>query len=139
MKKALFFLLAYFATTHVMAADDVILFPANGATDVCPDTRLTITFPEEVTLGNKGMIRVFDCETGRLVDQLDMSIPPGPTESQPRNPDAVYTPVPYQYLSQNITNRNTKAGTPSGAAQKDRSIGKYQLSIIGGFSDGFHF
>ena len=63
MKKALFFLLAYFATTHVMAADDVILFPANGATDVCPDTRLTITFPEEVTLGNKGMIRVFDCET----------------------------------------------------------------------------
>ena len=74
MNKALFFLLAYFATTHVMAVDDVILFPANGATDVCPDTRLTITFPEEVTLGNRGMIRVFDCETGRLVDHHNVRI-----------------------------------------------------------------
>ncbi|MBR5084493.1 MAG: carbohydrate esterase, partial [Prevotella sp.] len=85
------------------------------------------------------MIRIFDCSTGKLVDQLDMSIPPGPTESQPRNPDAIYTPVPYQYVSQQITNRNTKPGTPSGAAEKAKDLGKYQLSIIGGFSDGFHF
>ncbi len=120
-------------------ADDVTFFPANGATDVCPDTPLTLTFPDEVSLGDKGMIRVYDCATGKMVDQLDMSIPPGPAASQPHNPDAVYTPSPYQYLSRHVTNRNTKPGTPSGTAACDKDLGKYQLSIIGGFSDGFHF
>lgn len=42
-----------------------------------------------------------------LVDRLDMSIPAGPTESQPKNPAAQYIPVPYIYKSQHITNRNT--------------------------------
>lgn len=139
MKKALLFLFTCLFACHVWADNGVTLFPANGATNVCPDTQLSITFPDEVTLGNKGLIRIYDCATGKLVDQLDMSIPPGPTESQPRNPDAIYTPVPYQYILQNITNRNTKAGTPSGAAEKAKDLGKYQLSIIGGFSDGFHF
>ena len=56
---------------------------------------------------------------------------------QPSNPDAVYTPIPYRYKVQHITNRNTKAGTPSGVNAWDKS--NYQLDIIGGFSDGFHF
>ena len=132
MKNNFLLLLVCLFALHVTASDDVMLFPANGATEVCPDTRLTITFPDEVSLGNKGMIRIFDCSTGKLVDQLDMSIPPGPTESQPRNPDAIYTPVPYQYVSQQITNRNTKPGTPSGAAERRRTWGNtsFQLLVV---------
>ncbi len=66
-----------------------------------------------------------------------MSIPAGPTEGQPKNPNAVYTPVPYIYKVENVTNRNTRPGTPSGAAKEDKR--KYQKTIIGGFSDAFHF
>lgn len=119
--------------------DNVTLFPAKGAQNVCPDTRLTITFDSEVSLGEKGFISVYDCKTGRLVDRLDMSIPAGPTQPQYRDPNAIYTPVPYEYKAATINNRNTKPGTPSGAAAKSADVGKYQLSIIGGFSDGFHF
>ena len=113
------------------------MVPANGATNVDIDTHLRLTMAEDVTIGQKGFISVYDKQTGRLVDRLDMSIPAGPTEPQPSNPLARYTPVPYQYKVQHVTNRNTKAGTPSGANAWDNS--RYQLDIIGGFSDGFHF
>lgn len=116
---------------------DLVIYPANGATDINVDTHLTLTFDKEVTLGNKGMIKVYEAATGKLVDQLDLSIPAGPVASQPNNPDAVYTPVPYDYSKRGISNRNTKPGTPSGVNKPD--TGKYQLTIIGGFSDGFHF
>ncbi len=111
--------------------------PANGASDVNIDTHLTLIMAEDAVIGTQGFVSVYDKATGRLVDRLDMSIPAGPTESQPKNPAAQYTPVPYTYRSQHITNRNTKAGTPSGANAWDGS--RYQLDIIGGFSDGFHF
>ncbi len=111
--------------------------PDNGATHVNIDTHLTLTLSQDVVLGQRGYISVYDKKTGKLVDRLDMSIPAGPTKSQPNNPLATYTPVPYQYRSQHITNRNTKAGTPSGVNAWDKS--RYQLDIIGGFSDGFHF
>ena len=113
------------------------MFPENGATGVNIDTHLTLTMSDDVVIGQKGFVSVYDAETGKLVDRLDMSIPAGPTASQPNNPAAQYTPVPYVYRSQNITNRNTKAGTPSGVNAWDKS--RYQLDIIGGFSDGFHF
>lgn len=113
------------------------LMPENGAVDVNIDTHLVLMMAEEATVGRQGYISVYDRSTGRLVDRLDLSIPPGPTEGQPRNPTAQYTPVPYTYRSQQITNRNTKAGTPSGVNVWDES--RYQLDIIGGFSDGFHF
>ena len=113
------------------------MFPENGATGVNIDTHLTLTMSDDVVIGQKGFVSVYDATTGKLVDRLDMSIPAGPTASQPNNPAAQYTPVPYVYRSQNITNRNTKAGTPSGVNAWDK--GRYQLDIIGGFSDGFHF
>ncbi len=113
------------------------MFPQNGAVDVNVDTHLMLTMSGSATVGQKGCVSVYDKNTGKLVDRLDLSIPAGPTQSQPKNPAAQYTPVPYVYRSQLITNRNTKAGTPSGVNQWDKS--RYQLDIIGGFSDGFHF
>ena len=115
----------------------VRMLPENGATEVNIDTHLTLIMSDDVTIGQKGFVSVYDKQTGKLVDRLDMSIPAGPTERQPKNPKAQYTPVPYIYKSQPITNRNTKAGTPSGVNAWDK--GRYQLDIIGGFSDGFHF
>ena len=115
----------------------VRMFPENGAAEVNIDTHLTLTMSDDVVIGQSGSVSVYDAKTGKLVDRLDMSIPAGPTESQPNNPAAQYTPVPYIYKSQHITNRNTKPGTPSGVNAWDRS--RYQLDIIGGFSDGFHF
>jgi hypothetical protein len=38
-------------------------------------------------VGEKGLIRVYDKTTGKLVDQLDLSIPAGPTERTPDAPD----------------------------------------------------
>ena len=121
-----------------MAQDNIVrMLPENGATEVNIDTHLTLIMSDDVTIGQKGFVSVYDKQTGKLVDRLDMSIPAGPTERQPKNPKAQYTPVPYIYKSQPITNRNTKAGTPSGVNAWDK--GRYQLDIIGGFSDGFHF
>ena len=119
------------------AQNVVTMMPESGATGVNIDTHLVLTMSEEATIGNSGFVSVYDRKTGKLVDRIDMSIPAGPTEPQPKNPDAVYTPVPYTYRVQHITNRNTRAGTPSGVNKRDN--GNYQLDIIGGFSDGFHF
>ena len=140
MTKRLLTALAIVATTvgQTMAQNSIAgMLPENGATGVNIDTHLTLTMSEEVSIGQKGFVSVYDKQTGRLVDRLDMSIPAGPTESQPKNPAAQYTPAPYLYKSQQITNRNTKAGTPSGV--NAWPSGCYQLDIIGGFSDGFHF
>lgn len=120
-----------------MSQEHVICYPENGTVNVNVDTHLSLTFDGEVTLGDKGCIRVFDKQNGKLVDMLDLSIPPGPTKGQPGNPDAIYTPVPYVYTSTGITNRNTRPGTPSGAAREVKE--NYQRTIIGGFSDAFHF
>lgn len=139
MTKKILILLSLVWTAITATADGVLLFPADGATDVNPDTHLTLIFPADVSLGEKGVISIYDCETGRLVDRLDLSLPAGPTEPQPKNPNATYTPTPYAYTSQKITNRNTQPGTPSGAAKPSADLGRYQLTIIGGFSDGFHF
>ena len=119
------------------AQNVVTMMPENGATGVNIDTHLVLTLTEDAAVGNSGFVSVYDRKTGKLVDRIDMSIPAGPTGPQPRNPDAVYTPVPYVYKVQNVTNRNTRAGTPSGVNTRD--TGNFQLDIIGGFSDGFHF
>ena len=117
IKKVLTCFLAMLANTVCicLAQNAVIkMLPENGATDVNIDTHLMLTMSDDVIIGQKGFVSVYDKRTGKLVDRLDMSIPAGPTEGQPKNPAAQYTPVPYIYKSQQITNRNTKAGTPSG-------------------------
>lgn len=118
----------------------VILFPANGAVEVNPDTQLKMTFTGQPTLGEKGVIRIYEVETNRLVDSLDLSIPAGPDQSNPdmiRKKAAEYTKEPYLYETTNYTNANTVPGTPSGLAMRDTTL--YQLTIIGRFTDGFRF
>jgi len=84
----------------------------------------------------KGKIQVFDSQTDSLVDLIDMSIPAGPTKPN-KNPEATYTPEPYEYVAGNFTNANIKPGTPSGTALPTADT--FQLTIIGGFTDAFHF
>ena len=112
------------------------LFPKDKATNLNPDTHLQIIFNSTPSIGNSGKIRIYDASNNRLVDSLDMSILPGPTKTTP-SPNAIYTPVPYKYVSGHFTNANTKPGTPSGKALPTPN--NYQLTIIGGFTDGFHF
>ena len=136
MKRA-FVLLVSLCVGATAAASRPELFPAPGATGVNPDTRLVLTFPDGVQVGNRGCIRVYDKQSGALVDELDLSIPAGPTERAVARPDADYLQTPYRYESRPITNKNTTPGTPS--ADYPPEPERYQLTIIGGFSDGFHF
>lgn len=120
------------------APDGVVLSPAKGAKDVNPDTHLVLTFNATPTVGDEGKIRVYDVQTGEVVDSLDMSIPAGPTESRTYGPDCDYTKEPYDYTRTSMpTNKDTKPGTPSGTAEPTPP--DYQLNIIGGFTDAFHF
>ena len=71
---------------YAEAAPEVTkMIPANGAVDVNPDTHLSLTLSEAVTIGDKGYISIYDKQTGKLVDRLDLSIPAGPTKGQPAN------------------------------------------------------
>ena len=115
----------------------IVRFPADKATGVNPDTHLVITFPSPPTLGNAGKIRIYDAADNKLVDTLDLSIPPGPSAGGGGGAAAPYTPVPYEYVSGHFTNANTVPGTPSGVATATPAT--HQLTIIGGFTDAFHF
>lgn len=114
----------------------VVLNPLNNASNVNPDTKLKLTFEETPILGSTGKIKVFEVGTDKLVDVLDLSIPAGPTE-RVTGPKAPYTTVPYNYDGPRLTNADTKPGTPSGGALATPD--SFQLTIIGGFTDGFHF
>lgn len=137
-----FFLIVGFSLNAQLIAGKLLentnttFFPADKSIDVNPDTHLEITFRTKPTLGRIGLIRIYDAADNRLVDVLDLSIPPGPTTGDTTK-GAIYTPVPYEYSSVRATNANTKPGTPSGLALP--TADNYQLTIIGGFSDAFHF
>ncbi len=105
---------------------------------VNPDVQLKLTFKSKPRVGTKGMIRIVD-SSGRVVDTLDMSIPPGPTKPvDPAVRAKNYLSFPYPYdRASRPTNRDTKPGTPSAGAAPTSN--QYQLTIIGGFTDGFHF
>lgn len=123
------------ASIFPVAAKTIVRFPPDKARDVNPDTHLELTFPGAPSLGTTGQIRIYDMADDRLVDLLDLSIPAGPTTGSTA-PRAPYIPAPYEYLPGNFTNANTKPGTPSGGALPTPDT--YQLTIIGGFTDGFH-
>lgn len=120
-------------------ADTPKLYPANGAKLVNPDVKLKLTFTEPPKVGTSGKIRIIDAETGKIADELDMSIPAGPVRPvDPTIRAKGYITAPYRYeRKQRPTNRDTKPGTPSGGATSRSS--DFQLTIIGGFTDGFHF
>lgn len=114
------------------------LFPLAGAENVNPDTHLVLTFSEAPVVSDSGMVRIFDAETHELIDSLDLSIPAGPTKSRTYGPECDYTKVPYDYTRDRMpTNKDTRPGTPSGTAEPTPP--EYQLNIIGGFTDAFHF
>ncbi|MFS2023368.1 pectinesterase family protein [Massilia sp. CT11-137] len=112
-------------------------FPSNGATDVNPDTHLVLRFASPPTIGHAGRIRIYDAADDKLVDELDLGIPPGPTERAP-GPYPPYLATSYDYGGPRRTNADTTPGTPS-APGVQPAAGNYQLTIIGGFTDGFHF
>ncbi|HTB62756.1 MAG TPA: pectinesterase family protein, partial [Opitutales bacterium] len=87
-------------------------FPADQATNVNPDTHLFINFNDTPTLGASGQIRIYDAANDQVVDTLDLSIPPGP--------------------------RGAARGV-RGPAAPSTTPPAYQLNIIGGFKEGFHF
>ena len=126
-------------TRAASAAQGVSYVPANGARNVNPDAHLVVTFPGPPLLGAAGTIRIYDAADDRLVDTLDLAIPPGPTAGPGALAGRVpYTPVPYEYTpGRRATNADTAPGTPSGAAAPTPPTS--QLTIVGGFTDAFHF
>ena len=114
------------------------LFPAAGAKAVNPDTPLKLTFSSTPTIGKSGKVRIYDAATDKLVDTLDMSIPAGPTERN-NGPVAPYLTFPYPYDGPRITPTQTPSPARPRRWRQRRRRTKYQLTIIGGFTDGFHF
>jgi pectinesterase len=132
-----------YAQNSSVISKTIVLFPADKARNVNPDTHLELTFSGAPVSGKTGQIRIYDKSDNRLVDMLDMSIPAGPDANYGAGPasstvpKATYIQVPYEYVPGKFTNANTKPGTPSCGAMPTSD--KYQLTIIGGFTDGFHF
>jgi hypothetical protein len=130
---------ALMSLTAAPPAGAQTLFPADQATMVNPDVQLKLTFKGEPHIGVAGKIVIYDAADGRPVDTLDLSIPPGPTTPVDRATRAKnYLAFPYPYArTSRSTNANTKPGTPSAGAVPTSD--QYQLTIIGGFTDGFQF
>ncbi|KAJ4355452.1 uncharacterized protein N0V89_003468 [Didymosphaeria variabile] len=84
-------------------ATNIQLFPQDGQKDINPDTQIRLKFPSPPSIGDSGLIRVYDVESKSLVDSLNLSIP--------------ISPSPYG-------NGSTKAN------YTDKT--KYQTNIIGG-------
>jgi pectin methylesterase-like acyl-CoA thioesterase len=68
------------------------LFPSAGATQVCPDTPLKITFASVPALGAVGKIQVFDAGTRAVIETIDISSPTA-TKTIGGFPDFKYYPV----------------------------------------------
>ncbi len=93
-----------------------VMFPANGAQNVNPDTHLVLTFASPPGIGTGGLIRIFDAQDGTLVDTLDMSVPASP------NPNG----------------RSSAANEAERQAQgASTAMTDYQVTTIGGTD--FHF
>jgi pectin methylesterase-like acyl-CoA thioesterase len=134
---SLIILFAAFAMISV-ALDGIMVSPVQKEKNVNPDTHLSITFKEKPELTNRGTIRIYSKKDGTLVDKLDLSIPAGPVQSVDHGKNTPpYSPEPYKYTSENLTNANSKPGTPSGLASANAD--SFQLNIIGRFTDAFHF
>lgn len=122
------------------AALAVELLPRAGATGINPDTPLRLVFDSPPVPGTRGQVRIYDAADDRLVDTLDLSIPAGPTTGRTA-PRAPYLAQPYPYDGPRRTNADTKPGTPTRGLEPApvAAPGNYQLTIIGGFTEGFHF
>lgn len=126
---SLLLIFALFSPFSAFTQSNISKFPVNKANNVNPDTRLALTFPEQPKLGNSGKISIYDASNDKLVDILDMSIPPGPKNTRTLAPydSLVYASVPNKTftVSDPDTNRNHI----------------YQKNYIGGNKevDAYHF
>ncbi|QBE65504.1 pectinesterase family protein [Pseudoduganella lutea] len=118
----------------------VELLPRAGAAGVNPDTQLRLVFDTPPVLGMRGQVRIYDAADDRLVDTLDLSIAPGPTTRRTA-PRAPYLAHAYPYDGPRPTNADTKPGTPTPGVDPApvNPPGDFQRTIIGGFTEGFHF
>lgn len=115
-----------------VAQSGVSVSPANRAVDVNPDTHLVITFSSAPTIGNAGQVRIYDADGHRLVDTLDMSIPPGPDPAHRGTPPVGSgIPLPDSIPTSPTTTTPAVRFTPA-------DLHNYQLATIGGL-DNFHF
>ena len=81
MIKKLIFALVIGASNSALAQVSMVkMQPACGAQDVNIDTHLELTLSDTASIGQKGFISVYDKQSGKLVDRLDLSIPAGPTQ-----------------------------------------------------------
>lgn len=53
----------------------IALYPAPGASGVCPDSPLRLSFDSPARLGASGTIRIVDLADGRAVDTIDVGAP----------------------------------------------------------------
>jgi len=105
------------------------LVPADGATNVNPDTHLVLTFDSAPTIGKSGQVRVYDAADHRLVDMLDLSIPAGP------DPAHRIAPPPAKQIDQSPPTPTT---TTPAVNVTPSDLHNYQLNTIGGLPN-FHF
>lgn len=131
----IFTIMCMYSVTAFTQTNEPQLFPKHKSENVNPDCHLVITFAQKPVLGHSGKIRIYSASDNKVVDSLDLSIPAGPLvkDTTKIKPSA----TPYEYMTGNFTNANTTPGTPSGAALPNSNA--YQLTIIGGFTDAFHF
>jgi pectinesterase len=111
---------------------NVVLFPANLAHRVNPDTHLVLTFSSPPTLGNSGQIRILDAADRHSVDILDLSIAAGPDPSRRIAPRPAPVPAP-----DTIAPTSPTTTTPA-VKTTPADLHDYQLTTIGGLPD-FHF
>jgi len=139
MRRTLAILGVLFGTAFASHAKAQTLRPSDQAAMVNPDVQLKLTFTEAPRIGTSGKVRIYDAADDRIVDTLDLAVPPGPTEPvDPAIRAKNYLGFPYPYArTSRPTNANTKPGTPSAGAVPTSD--RYQLTIVGGFTDGFHF
>ncbi len=104
-------------------------YPAHHARNINVDTRLMLSFTSAPMPGNAGKIKVYDAATQQLVDEIDMSIPPGPKNTRTLFP---YDQIKYPGIPD--TMYTVKYPDTSGKH-------RYQLNYIGGntAADAFHF
>lgn len=85
MKRIFISMTGIITCMNLMAQTPVSFYPQENAQDINIDTHLVIVFDKTVKTGSKGIITVTDKTTRNVVDRIDMSIPAGPTEGQPKN------------------------------------------------------
>lgn len=109
--------------------DTYALYPSNNSINVNVDIPLSITFATDFELHNSGKIRVYDAATDEMIDELDLSIPPGPKNTR--------TPAPYDaFIYENHTNELYSVRNPDTVRSHI-----YQKKFLSGGTDidAYHF